>query len=237
MPRKQKKADSELNASQLKQRDRSRTWVFIVYPDSAPENWRDILHELRTPWAESPLHDADFNADETEKKAHWHVMMLYSCVKSLEQVQSDINGTNGTIPIVVKNKIGMARYFYHADNPEKAQYRMEDIKCHGGLTLDELLPLSATDKKAHRKRMLREMENFVDTHEIYAFSTLCRYARENNEEWYDAITENCAYYMTEYIKSAHWERNYTRQIWANMGEVKHQDQPYMDKCQGGDVNA
>ena len=42
---------------------RTRSWTFIVYPDSAPENWRSILDEDHIQWIESPLHDKDLNAD------------------------------------------------------------------------------------------------------------------------------------------------------------------------------
>ena len=37
--------------------------TFVVYPESAPENWRTILDETFMRWVESPLHDKDVNAD------------------------------------------------------------------------------------------------------------------------------------------------------------------------------
>ena len=40
----------------------------MVYPESAPENWREILDETRMRWIESPLHDRDINPDGTPKK-------------------------------------------------------------------------------------------------------------------------------------------------------------------------
>lgn len=40
---------------------KGRDWAFVVYPESAPENWREILDETRMRWIESPLHDKDFN--------------------------------------------------------------------------------------------------------------------------------------------------------------------------------
>ncbi|MDF9661329.1 Rep family protein, partial [Bacillus cereus] len=41
--------------------ERTRNWTFIVYPESTPENWREIINDLHTPWIESPLHDKDVN--------------------------------------------------------------------------------------------------------------------------------------------------------------------------------
>lgn len=44
-----------------KKDSRTRNWSFIVYPESAPNNWREILQEEMTPFAVSPLHDKDIN--------------------------------------------------------------------------------------------------------------------------------------------------------------------------------
>ena len=62
--------------------DRTRNWVVIVYPESAPENWRSHLDDLHLEWIESPLHEFDVNADGEVKKAHWHVLLLFGGVKS-----------------------------------------------------------------------------------------------------------------------------------------------------------
>ena len=42
---------------------KGRDWTFIVYPESAPSNWRDTLNKTHLRWIESPLHDKDVNAD------------------------------------------------------------------------------------------------------------------------------------------------------------------------------
>ena len=33
--------------------NRARNWSLVVYPESAPENWRDILDDYHIPWVES----------------------------------------------------------------------------------------------------------------------------------------------------------------------------------------
>ena len=47
--------------------NRKRNWVFVLYPDSAPENWREQLREMLVPGFVSPLHDKDVNADGDRK--------------------------------------------------------------------------------------------------------------------------------------------------------------------------
>ena len=42
---------------------RTRNWTIVVYPDSAPDNWRTILDDFHIEWIESPLHDNDINGD------------------------------------------------------------------------------------------------------------------------------------------------------------------------------
>lgn len=42
---------------------KSRTWGMVVYPESAPENWQELLSETFMQFAVSPLHDKDTNPD------------------------------------------------------------------------------------------------------------------------------------------------------------------------------
>ena len=53
---------------------RYRQWTIVVYPESAPADWRDKLNGLQ--WVESPLHDKDTNPDGSVKKQHWHIMIF-----------------------------------------------------------------------------------------------------------------------------------------------------------------
>ena len=56
---------------------KKRNWAFVAYPESMPTNWLEILQETGAPIAISPLHDKDLNADEHEKKAHYHVICCW----------------------------------------------------------------------------------------------------------------------------------------------------------------
>ena len=40
---------------------RTRNYATVVYPDSAPENWQEILTQHFVPAFISPLHDKDLN--------------------------------------------------------------------------------------------------------------------------------------------------------------------------------
>ena len=101
---------------------RARTWTFILYPESAPENWRYILDGYHIPWVESPLHDKDVNPDGTVKKAHRHIILLFDGKKSFEQVKDITDALNAPIPQKTANTKGLVRYLIHMDNPEKQAF-------------------------------------------------------------------------------------------------------------------
>ena len=67
---------------------KKRNWAFVLYPESAPENWREELQKTGLQCAISPLHDRDMNPDSTPKKAHYHVILTYSGPTSYNVVKA-----------------------------------------------------------------------------------------------------------------------------------------------------
>ena len=115
--------------------NRHRSWTCVVYPgESLPENWKAILGDLMIPWAISPLHDEDVNADGEKKKAHRHLLLSFNTVKSYAQIEEITKRLGAPTPQPCRDTRGMVRYFLHMDNPEKAQYKRENIEYGGGLT-------------------------------------------------------------------------------------------------------
>ena len=60
---------------------KKRNWAFVVYPESAPENWIEQLQLSGAQFTISPLHDKDLNATGEPKKAHWHVIAVYGSLQ------------------------------------------------------------------------------------------------------------------------------------------------------------
>lgn len=162
--------------------DRARTWTFIVYPESAPENWRELLDEYHVPWVESPLHDKDINPDGSVKKAHWHVILLFDGKKSYEQVKELTDTINAPIPQKTANTKGLVRYLIHMDNPEKYQYKRDEIVCHSGADVGEYFALSSSSRRA----VLWEIVEFIKENEIDNFSDFIGFCLEtDNRDWFD----------------------------------------------------
>lgn len=178
--------------------ERTRNWTFIVYPESAPENWREIINDLHTPWIESPLHNKDINPDGEIKKPHWHVMMMFSNKKSYEQVREITFQLRSPNPQKVANPKGMVRYFLHLDNPEKFQYSKGSLVAHCGADFAQYLVVS----KGERYELIREMMEFVNTNRIIEMKDLLDYAMDKRfDDWFPLLCDNSAYIMESYIKS------------------------------------
>lgn len=177
---------------------RTRNWTFFVYPESAPSNWREILDSYHVPWIESPLHDKDVNSDGEIKKAHWHVLLMFSSKKSYTQILEITGQLNSPNPQKCTNIKGMVRYFAHMDNPEKFQYEKSGIIGHAGA--DPLTYLSVTS--GERYQLIREMIDYVRENEIDELQDLIDYAIENRyEDWFPLLCDNSTFIMNNYIES------------------------------------
>lgn len=177
---------------------RTRNWNIIVYPDSAPANWREYIDDLHIEWIESPLHDADLNATGEHKKPHWHVLLMFGGMKTYEQVCEVIAPLKCPVPQKCLSAKGSVRYMAHLDNPEKHQYSISEIKSHGGVDLNDMLKPSATE----RYGMIREMCDFVRDNGIMEFQDLMDYAMDEKfETWFPLLCDSCAYVVGTYIKS------------------------------------
>lgn len=181
------------------QSKRTLNWCIVVYPDSAPSNWRDILDDLHIEWVESPLHDMDVNPGTGElKKPHWHVLLMFGSVKTYEQVCEVIAPLNCPIPKRCFSTKGNIRYMAHIDNPDKYQYKISDIVAHGGYDIADAFKPSSSE----RYTIIRDMCSFVRANDICEFQDLVDYAMEEHfDDWFPLLCDSCAYVVGQYIKS------------------------------------
>ena len=181
------------------QSKRTLNWCIVVYPDSAPSDWRDYLDSLHIEWVESPLHEFDINPGTGEiKKPHWHVLLLFGSVKTYEQVCEVIAPLNCPIPQRCFSVKGNIRYMVHMDNPDKYQYKISDIVAHGGYDIANAFKPSASE----RYTIIRDMCAYVRANDICEFQDLVDYAMEEHfDDWFPLLCDSCAYVVGQYIKS------------------------------------
>lgn len=178
---------------------RTRNYATVVYPESAPENWIEILSEQFIPSFISPLHDKDINATGEPKKAHYHVMLLFEGVKTYEQAQAIFDKIGGVGCEPINSIRGYARYLCHLDNPEKAQYEQNDVKALCGADYPGTIGL-VTDKY----KAIGEMIDYCKENNIVSYSELLEYCRMERFDWFRVLCDNGTVVMKEYLKSRSW---------------------------------
>ena len=178
---------------------RTRNFASVVYPESAPVNWIDILNEQRIPAFISPLHDMDVNPDGEIKKPHYHVMLMYDSVKTPEQAKTVFQAIGAVGDEVIQSQRGYARYLCHLDNPEKHQYDIADVKALYGADYNATISL-VTDKY----KAIGEMIDFCEENAVISFSDLLVYARRERFDWFRVLSDSGSVVMREYLKSKSW---------------------------------
>lgn len=151
--------------------DKNRNWTFLVYPDSAPNNWFELLQDTGLPFAVSPLHDKDENPTGDQKKPHYHVVVCFPGPTTFNKVNNDICAMlNSPIPKRVLSIVGIYRYFTHQDNPEKYQYSDTDIRVSNGfdigeynaLTTSQVILLMKNIQKLIKDKKINEYADLMD---------------------------------------------------------------------------
>lgn len=178
---------------------RARNFACVVYPESAPHNWLDIIADSKIPVFVSPLHEFDVNPDGEVKKAHYHVISAYEGKKSFNQAKDFFNSFGGVGCEVINSLRGYARYLCHLDNPEKYQYNIEDVICYGGADYISTIGLP-TDKY----KSIREMMQFCKNNDIYSYAELLEIAAEDHYDWFRILCDSGTVVMKEYLKSRSW---------------------------------
>lgn len=180
---------------------RGRNWGIVIYPESLPENWKDIIRA--EPIALSPLHDRDVNPDGELKKDHYHLVLNYKGNKSFEQIDELARSLKAPIPQRINSLTGAVRYLTHMDNPEKYQYNTSDILTFGGFDLESCLSLSTGDKRQALKDMLLYISDNRILH-LKDFADYCM-SDEAPAGWFELLTERNTLFVKEYIKS-NWQK-------------------------------
>lgn len=176
---------------------KKRNWAFILYPDSAPSDWKDILAQSGLQCAISPLHDKDFNATGEAKKPHYHVIIVYNGPTSFNVVKGVCDSLNCPIPQALEQIRGYYRYLTHKDNPEKAQYSDNDITTINGFDISNFVERTSSETSA----IIRQIYDYIIKNDIIEFHLLTDYAFLNNADWFDVLTNGYTLYFTAVIRS------------------------------------
>lgn len=190
---------------------RSNKWAFLLYQESAPENYLDILEEMHIPFVLSPWHDKDVNKETGEfKKAHKHGALYFDSLKSYSQVSKLLTNHLNTpkhVEVIMSPR-GMYDYFTHAENPEKTLYDINDIESGCGFDLNKFLIINNSGEFLTLVIDIIEEQNFLE------FNSLVRYARAENPQLLSLIMDK-TYFFAKYLDSRRYDNK------KDEGKYKH----------------
>lgn len=199
---------------------RTRNFATIVYPDSAPENWKEIIEQSFIPCFISPLHDKDINQKATDngdpeyKKPHHHIIVMYDSVKTNEQAKAFFDSFNAVGLERVASLRGYARYLIHMDNPDKHRYEATDIIQLGGADWHKAIA-TTNDKYT----AVREMCEFCLQSDITSYAELFEYAMFNREDWFRVLCDSATVVMEKYLKAKLFDKNRVQHYKKPIAEV------------------
>lgn len=173
---------------------KKRNWCIIGYPESLPERWEQKLIETGLPFSVSPLHDKDLKEDGSEgfKKAHYHIIVCYPGPTTFNTVLELAGTLNASNVKPIESVKGAYRYHTHKDNPEKAQYKDEDIRNFNGFDPLDYKDLTATELR----QLSRECIHLINEKGIFEYSDLIdsllslAEADPEQSDLYDYATKN-----------------------------------------------
>jgi hypothetical protein len=205
----QKRADAAYDKKRAGKR--TRNWAFLLYPESCDTAWRDLLGQMCIPAFVSPLHDQDtwtaYDEQENEahkqgepKKAHYHVMFMFSSVKTYEQVMEKVELLKGTSCVPIEDVKAYARYLCHTGQKDKAQYSPDDVLQFGGADYAETV-----EGTGDKVKVIAEMESWIEEQGIDSYHVLSRYARTERPDWYRVLVWN-GRHIKDVMQAMTWER-------------------------------
>lgn len=182
---------------------KKRHWTFVLYPESAPSDWRDILQKTGLQVCISPLHDKDINPTGEVKKAHYHLILCYSGPTSYNVVKSITDRLNQPIPQPIEQVRGVYRYLTHKDNPEKYQYSDCDISVLNGFNIIDYSDYTRSEIEAYKRFVL----SYIRDNDILEYSDLLDALYDSALFDELSIASSNTLLFNSYIRSRRHQRN------------------------------
>lgn len=176
---------------------KKRNWGGVVYPESAPEDWKEILKLKGISFAVSPLHDKDISDEVSKelKKPHYHIILSFAGPTTDKTVNDIMKELNQPIAIPLESVRGYYRYFVHKDNPEKYQYNESLIELFNGFDVTDVL------NNFEVFSCLKEIQRFILDNQIIEYSHLMDLLLESElmELW--NVASSHTLFLNTYITS------------------------------------
>ena len=182
-----------------------RSYSFLIYPEGLESNFVDILSNSGGKGFYI-LHDMDKLEDGTDKKAHYHVLIMFENPRSLAAVSRlavRCGAVNGFVE-PLKNAVAYARYLCHMDNPNKYRYESCEVTSFGGADYEEFCETNS-DRKKRKLSTVCQIVDFICDNKIYSYASLVEYCCSCRHDWLEILlVPSVGRSIIEYIKSKKW---------------------------------
>lgn len=180
---------------------RASKWTFLIYKDSTPSDYLEILNDTHIPFMLSPWHDKDIDHKTGKiKKAHRHGVLYFETLKSRSQVAEILQPLNGPEYVeVVHSTVGMYDYFTHAETPSKEPYNIDDIQYGCGFDLSEFLALQ------DQTGQINEILTTIEDQNISEFYDLVKTIRGEDVNLLKLLASK-SFFFSKYIDSVRYGR-------------------------------
>lgn len=194
---------------------KARYWVIIIFENNWKEvpNWREILIDTHLRFCVSPLHDHDIwseldvqkHPDRAEyikqhigepKNPHYHVMIHGDDNMTFKTVKEIVAPLGCSMPQPVYAPDGMYSYFTHENNPEKAQYNVNDMMHYNGSDpSDYIMEIS----KWKKSKMIDELDEIFVERGAVKYYEMLRIARSMDNPNYLWLVQNNTYHFNQIL--------------------------------------
>lgn len=177
-----------------REQKKGRAWTCVIYPDSTEYDCETLLNRLDSFWERwyYILHDQDTYTDDDldkytvehkgeypdwkigdKKKPHYHVVAYVSSPCMLGRAAKKFGVESNNVQPVSKLK-DMVQYLIHLNNPNKYQYRPEEVISNDNSLSTMLTKTLDTEEKAG------QLLDYIFTSGCYSMRQLSQFALENH---------------------------------------------------------
>lgn len=177
---------------------KKRNWAFVLYPESAPADWRERLQLSGLMGAISPLHDKDIDPTGEPKKPHYHVILVYGSPTTYNNVKSFTDELNQPIPQALEQVRGYYRYLTHKDNPDKYQYAESEIDTFNGFDISDFVEIT----KSEVAQMKFELLQLIREKQYCEYREFMDFVQDNLDKSFFDVASSHTIFFNTYLKSA-----------------------------------
>lgn len=183
---------------------KKRNWAFVLYPESAPADWREQLQLSGLMGAISPLHDKDIDPTDEPKKPHYHVILVYGSPTTYNNVKSFTDKLNQPIPQALEQVRGYYRYLTHKDNPDKYQYSESEIDTFNGFDISDFVEIT----KSEVNQMKFELLSLIREKQLCEYQDFMNYVQDSMDKAYFDVASSHTIFFNTYLKSARYSEGH-----------------------------